>query len=225
MSKINQTIRTIQNLKSTRRINFTDRKIDEDKIDLIKKSILKTSNASNRQSYSIIILDEQKARELAFPGNKVFIYCIDFYRLKKCAENLGCEFDSQYFMQYSTALIDISLLVQSTVIASQSMGIDTLITNEIYHNKLEKTFELLKLPNEYVFPMIALCMGYSEEETVHKGRVDEDLVFFNNEYIKIEEKEINGIIEDTDYENTHIALMNTWKEMGFDHYMQCFFDK
>ncbi len=221
----NNVIETLLNLKTTRRTEFNTNKIEDETIEQIKKAILHTSNASNRQSYSIIVLNQEKAKELSLPGDKVFIFCIDFLRLQQCAKELDCEFDSQYFMQYTTALIDVSLLVQSTAIAAQSLGIHTLITNEIYHNKLETIFDALKLPNKYVFPMIAVCMGYSDVEKIQKGRIDSDHIFFDNEYKSCTKEEINSIIEEVDSKKNHICIMNSWSEMGFCHYYEWFFKK
>lgn len=222
---MNEVIKTILGLKSTRKPEFYSKEIDNEKIELIKRAIVKTSNASNRQSYSIIVLDEEKAKQLSFPGNKIFVFCIDFFRLQKCAEQLKCEFDSQYFMQYTTALIDISLLVQSTVIAAQSLGIDTLITNEIYQNKLESIFDILNIPENYVFPMIAVCMGYSNTEKKEKGRLDNSYLFFDNEYGKYTFNDLNKIIKETDAVENNIGIIDKWSEMGFNHYYEWFFQK
>ncbi|PKM95645.1 MAG: hypothetical protein CVU84_02250 [Firmicutes bacterium HGW-Firmicutes-1] len=223
---MNEVIKTILGLKTTRKSDFSNRIIEDEKIELIKQAIIRTSNASNRQSYSIIVLDEEKAREASLPGNRVFVFCIDFLRLHKCAEQLKCELDSQYFMQYTTALIDISLLIQSTVIAAQSLGIDTLITNEIYQNKLDTISPILNIPEAYVFPMIAVCMGYSKtEKKVEKGRIDSKYIFFDNEYGKCSIDDIKRIINETDSEERNIGLIQKWNEMGYNHYYEWFFNK
>jgi len=101
-----------------------------------------------------------------------------FYRLKQLSKELKKDFDSQYLMRFSTALIDISLLAQSTVLAAQSLGLDPLITNEVFHNKLEKIFSHIELPRQYVFPMLAVCMGYSKEgnHTPH-SRLNPNIIF------------------------------------------------
>lgn len=222
---MNEVIKTIFGLKTTRKSGFNSKEVDDKEIELIKQAIVKTSNASNRQSYSIIILDEDKAKQVSLPGNKIFVFCIDFLRLQKCAEQLKCEFDSKYFMQYTTALIDISLLVQSAVIAAQSLGIDTLITNEIYLDKLESIFDILNIPENYVFPMIAVCMGYSDTEKKDKGRLDSNYLFFNNEYGTYTINDINRIIDEIDDAENNIGLIDNWSELGFNHYYEWFFKK
>lgn len=222
---MNEVIKTMNSLKTTRKAEFSTKPIDDNVIELIKDTILTTANASNRQSYSIIVLDKAKAKTLSLPGEKVFIFCIDFLRLKKCAELLDCDFDSQFFMQYSTALIDISLLVQSTIITAKSLGVDTLVTNEIYHRHLEKTFEELDIPKAYVFPMIAVCMGYSDTSKKQKGRVSSEYIFHNNQYNRLSDDDLKRIIEETNDKDRNIGLISDWDEKGFDNYYEWFFEK
>lgn len=222
---MNEVIKIMSSLKTTRKSEFSTKPIDDRVIELIKDTILTTANASNRQSYSIIVLDKDKAKALSLPGERIFIFCIDFLRLKNCAELLDCDFDSQFFMQYTTALIDISLLVQSTVIVAKSLGVDTLITNEIYHRHLKKTFEELNLPKAYVFPMIAVCMGYSNTSKKQKGRVSSEYIFHDNQYNRYSENDLKRIIEETNDKERNIGLISDWDEKGFNNYHEWFFEK
>jgi len=213
-----------ETLKTTRKTEFNQKKISEGEMDKIKDAIFKTSNASNRQSYSIIELDTPAKEKLNFKGDRVLIYCIDFYRLKRCADKLNKEFNSQYFMQFTTALIDISLLVQSTVLTAQSLGIQTLITNEVYHKKIDAIFEHLELPENYVFPMIAVCMGYTDVDKPTKGRL-QDHIFYKSRYIDYTDEDIDKIIQTSDSVDMNIGLIKNWKEKGYNHYYEWFFDK
>ena len=224
---MNDIIKTLHNQKTTRRNHFSSVNITSDNIRIIKDSILKTPNASNRQSYSIIELDNKNAKSLGFPGDYVFLFCIDFYRLKGLAEILDIKIDCQYLMQFSTALIDISLLTQSTVLASQSLGIDTLITNEVFHNKIDKIFNHLNLPENYVFPMIAVCLGYSEQKEDIKphGRLNPEAIFHKNKYKIPSESDLKEIILEYDDEFRKLGLIDNWSEKGFSHYLEWFFEK
>ncbi|WP_105616428.1 nitroreductase family protein [Vallitalea okinawensis] len=222
---MNDIIEVFKNLKTTRKTEFNNDHIEEELVDKIKDCILRTSNASNRQSYSIIELDREQIKELGFRGDRVLIYCVDFYRLKLCAEELEQDFNSEYFMQFVTGLIDISLLVQSTVLAAQSLGIDTLVTNEVYHKKIDRLFNTLKLPKFFVFPMIAVCMGYTNKSKTVKGRLNKDNIIFRGTYKSFTKKDIKGIIEEVDDKKKRIGLIDTWDDKGYEHYYEWFFDK
>ncbi|WP_432667426.1 hypothetical protein R9X47_13660 [Wukongibacter baidiensis] len=223
---MNTVLRLLERQRTTRKNQFSTRKIRKEDIEIIKASILKTADASNRQSYSVIILDKNQVNTLGLAGDMVLIFCIDFYRLHRCSELLDCDFDSQYMMQFTTALIDISMLAQSSILAANSLGIDTLITNEIYHNKLEKAFDKLNIPQNYVLPMIAVCLGYSKTDNrKQKGRIDLNHIFHDNQYKKPSDNEVMRIIEEYDDEKRNIGLIENWKEKGYKHYLEWFFNK
>jgi len=134
----------LQTTKTTRRNEFSDQPISEDKIDKIKSVITNTANASNRQSYSIIILD--------------------------------------------------------------------------------KVFEILNLPECYVFPMLAFCMGHSKNTPKpKKSRLNPKNIFHENYYQIPIKNDIEDIIIEYDKEN--IGLISNWKEKGYNHYLEWFFDK
>lgn len=223
---MNEVLETLINQRTTRRNDFNGGRIDKNDIEALKATILKTANASNRQSYSIIIMDRGKAAGLGFPGDVVLLFCVDFLRLHKCAEKLGMDFDSVYPMQFATALTDVSMLAQSAILAAQSMGISTLITNEVYHSKLETLFKALDIPDKHVFPMLAVCMGYSEiKDKSAKGRLDPKQIFHENSYQEPDEDEIDDLISEYDDKDKNIALIRDWDEKGYAHYLQWFFEK
>jgi len=55
---MNDVIKSIQTLKTTRSSNFSEERISTDDFDMIIESCIKAPNASNRQSYSIIVLEK-----------------------------------------------------------------------------------------------------------------------------------------------------------------------
>lgn len=223
---MNDVINTLLEQRTTRRTNFSSKTVSKELINIIKDSILKTPNASNRQSYSIIELDRGNANILGFPGDHVFLFCIDFYRLNLLAKKLDKEIDTNYLIQFSTALIDISMLTQSSVLAAQSLGVDTLVTNEVFHNKTEELCTHLGIPENHVFPMLALCLGYStENETDHHGRLSPGIIFHQNKYEYLTSYDLEEIIYEYDDEYNKLGLLDNWRDLGFKHYLEWFFDK
>ena len=62
--KVNDTIKTIQNLRTIHG-NFTDKEIPDETIELILQSSIRAANASNTQAYSIIVVkDRQKMKQV-----------------------------------------------------------------------------------------------------------------------------------------------------------------
>jgi hypothetical protein len=71
---MNEIVNLLKNQNTTRRNQFTNKSIKQENFEVIKTSILKTANASNRQSYSIIVLVSDHAKILDFPGDKVLLF-------------------------------------------------------------------------------------------------------------------------------------------------------
>jgi len=104
---MNETLKVLNDLHTTHG-NFTDKEID----DLTLKSILETSvrgaNASNRQSYSIIVIrGKEKTEKITGYGAPVaLLVCVDFNRLYDIGEQLGYPSDYDNLFNYFTAHTD-----------------------------------------------------------------------------------------------------------------------
>ncbi|HEX9934334.1 MAG TPA: hypothetical protein VGB38_03980, partial [bacterium] len=206
--------------------DFSDAVVAEETIEQIQETIVHTANASNRQSYSVLVLDKKKAGTLGMPGSHVFVFCVDFHRLNNLALALNRTFDSGYFMQFVTAVIDVSLLAQSAVIAARSLGVDTFLTNELYHRSVEKSCSEFRLPPKRVFPMIAVCLGYAKERPGRKkGRLTSATVFHRNVYREIGADGVQSLIGEYDDPDRNLTLNSAWKQKGYFHYLEWFFDE
>ncbi|MDM7926627.1 MAG: hypothetical protein QUS35_11490, partial [bacterium] len=180
---------------TTRKDEFTAGAVPDELVETIQSSILQTANASNRQSYSVIVLDREKAGRLGLPGDRAFVFCVDFHRLYACARALEREFDSGTPMQFVTALIDVSLLAQSAVLAAQSLGLATRITNEVYQRNPDELFAELGLPEHRVFPMLAVSLGVrADPRKKQKGRLSRKFLFHEGRYRIPDDRDILEII-------------------------------
>jgi len=103
---------------------------------------IRAANASARQSYSVIVVEDRKIMKklCGFPGSKSLLFCVDFNRIADMAGYLNNEFQG-----------------------AKSLGIDSLFTNGIHRGDAERVFDILELPQEYCFPLIALILGYPSE--------------------------------------------------------------
>ena len=73
--------------------------------------------------------------------------------------------------------------------------------------------------------MIAVCMGYSKTEKLQKGRLNNNYIFFDNEYGNFSSEDINRLIKETDSKEKNIGLIHDWNEKGFSHYYEWFYKK
>ena len=129
-------------------------------------------------------------------------------------------------MQFLTGIIDTSLAAQTAVIAAKSLGIDSLITNRVYHTDLRKTYELLNLPKKGCFPLIAVCLGYPAREPEHrKGRLEGPGVIHHGKYHRLTPEEMDQLVQEYDDPKTYLGLVDDWHDKGFRHYLEWFYAK
>ncbi len=217
----NETLETIRNLHTTHG-NFQDKKIPDADLEQIKKASIHAANSSNMQTYSIVVVkDAAKIKEIStYTGSAMLLFCIDYNRLITCAKTLGHDYYPDNMTNFVTASINTSMAAQTAVIAAQSLGIDTLTTNGIHRGNMQRVWDILELPEEKCFPLIALVLGYATEEPpYHKGRLDNEGVFHEETYHKLTEDEIQQIIAAYDNKQNHLGLNEDWDKDGHKHYL------
>lgn len=223
---MNPTLQTLQDLRSTHG-NFTEQQVSNEDLETILKTASRAANASNRQSYSIVIVDDpDQMHELTgYRGSRLLVFCVDFNRLIDTAAQLGREYSVQGFAPFLTGAVDAALAAQTAVIAATSLGIDSLFTNGIHRGDIERAFSLLKLPKCHCFPLIALVLGYADADPAKlRGRLTGPGVVHYGEYTRATTEELAEIIAQYDDPETGLGLSIPWNEKGFEHYLEWFFD-
>lgn len=217
----NQTLEVINNLHTTHG-NFQDKPIPDADLDLIKKASVQAANSSNMQTYSIIVVkDRKKIKEVStYEGSAMMLFCVDYNRIIDCATLLGYNYYPDNMTNFVTASINTSLAAQTAVIAAQSLGIDTLLTNGIHRGDMQRVWSILDLPEKKCFPLIALVLGYATEEApFHKGKLEGTGIFYDGKYHKLTSKEIQQLIDSYDKKENHLGLYEDWDKDGHKHYL------
>ncbi|MBK5112072.1 MAG: nitroreductase family protein [Candidatus Heimdallarchaeota archaeon] len=222
---MNETIKVIQNLRTIRK--FSDKKISTKDLETIIKSSVRAANSSKRQNYSIIVVDEKEILDQMFYGSNIgLIFCLDFNRLIDTAKHLGYNYDPKNIRLFITGFIDTCLAAQTATIAAKSLGIDSIFTNSVHRAKIEDVYKFFNLPEQYCFPVIALGLGYPEEEPEWKmGRISGSGIIHKNKYKKLSTEELDQLVKD--YENQDLRLgvsAEKLSELGFERYLDWFFE-
>ena len=221
----NETLKTIGRLRTIHG-NFLDKPLPESTLQTILKASVRAANASNNQSYSIIVVKDRKMMNdlCGYQGGCLLLYCADYNRLKASAEHLGYAYFPDNVVSFVTASINAALVVQTAAIAARSMGIDYLITNGIHRGDMERVWKLLDLPRTYCFPLIAMVLGYPTEEPAHlKGRLDGPGVVHYEKYHRLTKEELEEQVRQYDDPEQHLALDEDWKAKGYEHYLDWYF--
>lgn len=222
---MNESLKNIQQLRSVR--SFTDRKINQEDLDVILEASIRTANASSRQAYSIIVLkDEEKIKAVCgYKGAVALVYCADNNRLMDIADYMNQSYEITPTIEFITDSTDAILAAQTAVIAAKSLGIDSLITNGVHRQDFNSIYELLKLPSKYCFPLIVVVLGYAENNAnPQKGRVKKGVIHYD-EYHHLNAEEIEEEINmfDSTEHKYGLTSYTQWQAMGLKHYYEWFF--
>lgn len=221
----NEVIRTIRGLRTIHG-NFLDKPVPEAALQTILQASLRTANASNNQSYSIIVVRDRgmMGRVCGYKGGCLLLYCADYNRLKASAESLGQVYDPGSMEGFVTASTNTALAAQTAVIAARSLGIDSLLTNGIHRGDMERLWTLLDLPQTHCFPIIALVLGYpTVEPPALTGRLDGAGVIHYEKYHRLTKEETEEITRQYDDKQRHLGLNDNWAGEGYKHYLDWYF--
>lgn len=224
-SPANETLKTIQSLRTIHG-NFQDKPLPESALQTILKASVRAANASNNQSYSIVVVKDRKMMNdlCGYQGSCLLLYCADYNRIKASAEHLGYAYFPDNVVSFVTAGINAALAVQTAAIAARSLGVDYLITNGIHRGDMERLWKLLNLPRTYCFPLIAMVLGYPAVEPAHlKGRLDGPGVIHYEKYHLLTNEELEEQVRQYDDPEHHLALDEDWKAKGYEHYLDWYF--
>lgn len=221
----NEILKTIKNLRTIHG-NFTDKMVPDEQIEQILQASLQAANASNMQTYSIIVVkDRAKMKNICgYQGGALLLYCVDVNRIQDGAKHLGYVCINDNIVNFVTAGMNAMLAAQTAVIAAKSLEIDSLLTNGIHRGDMERLWKILDLPKKGCFPMIALVLGYPAQLPAHdKGRYKGPGIIHHEKYHRMSKEEINKMMEVYDDPETHVALNENWSQGDHKHYFDWLF--
>lgn len=222
----NETLKTIHSLRTIHG-NFSERNIPESQLEQILQASIQAPNASALQCYSIIVIkDRNKMKNICgCKGSVLLLYCVDFNRLKVSAQSLGHAYHPDGIQSFITGSTSTILAVQTGVIAAKALGIDSLTTNGIHRGDIQRIWDILELPENHCFPLIALVLGYAiQEPAYHKGRLDGAGVIHNEKYHKLTSDDVDSITQKYDDKDLHLGLNDEWHK-DHKHYLDWLFTK
>lgn len=221
----NDTLKTIHSLRTIHG-NFTDRPVPDAALKDILDACVRAANASNNQSYAIIVVKDRKkmTQICGYSGGCLLVFCADYNRIKAEAAAMGYPFDAGDMGSFVTASTNTVLAAQTAVIAAKSMGIDSLLTNGVHRGDMGRLWKLLDLPEKHCFPIIALVLGYpAAEPPFMMGRLTGTGVIHDGSYHHLTQAEVEELIQQYDQAEKHLALRDGWSADGYKHYLDWYF--
>lgn len=225
---MNETIDLLNNHRSIR--EYTGENVKREHLDTIIQSAMSGPNWANGQQVTVIeVQDKARKKKLSeLAGGQIwidqapviFVFCLDFHRLKVAAENQNQSFtltnDSEYMLIGST---DVGIALGHAVTAAESLGLGTVPIGGIRKN-LDEVIELLGLP-QYVIPIAGLVVGHPANHSAQKPRLPLEAVHhkekYNHElhdYIHTYDKTMSDYLE----KRTSGADNSNWSHKILDFY-------
>lgn len=222
---MNETLETIHSLRSIHG-NFSSKEVTREDLETILNACLRAANASARQSYSVIVVEDRAVMKecLGYEGSKALIFCVDYNRIVNTAKHMNHTFQVEDIIAFITGSVDTTLAAQTAAIAAKSLGIDSLFTNSIHRGDITRVYKQFQLPEKHCFPLIALILGYPTKEPEDlKGRLKKGVIHYNK-YHNLTGQELDEIMQDYDNPQKHLGSIDNWKEQGFSHYLDWFYE-
>ena len=186
--KTNKTIEGMLNHRSIRK--WKQEPIGEEIVGILLEVANRTSTSNGLLQSSIIRITDQKKKDQIVKISKqaylatapeLFIFVADNFRNDRIlAEgNSATNFaaDGDRFLQ---GITDSAIMAQNVVNAAESLGLGVVYFGSVL-NEPRRLIELLKLP-ERTMPVIAVGIGYPDQEPQLKPRIHLETRVFENEY-------------------------------------------
>ncbi|WP_031517845.1 nitroreductase family protein [Desulfofalx alkaliphila] len=221
---MNEVLKTIHSLHTSR--DFSERAVSDDDLNTILDAAVRAANASSRQSYSIIVVDDRELMKEYFNyvGSKALVFCVDYNRIVDTAQHLNYEYSCDNISSFISGSTDAALAAQNAVIAARSLGIDSMFTNSLHRGDLSKFYQQFNLPEKYCFPLITLILGYGlEEKRGCKGRLRGPGVIHYGKYQPLTEEQLDQVVDQYNQPENKLGLPFFKPSEDFPNYLDWFF--
>ena len=189
-SKIQET-ETLKSILSRRSIRkFLNKPISKELLSLILAAAQSAPSKSNLQQYSILVIQDQNIKneisnligntKWALTAPIFFLYLADIRRNIKITNDRGYEHKNNNVDTFMNGVIDAALSMQSTICASESIGLGVCPISMI-RNIIEEVKVICKLPKG-VFPIAGLALGWPDQKSNVSIRLSQDIVIHFDKY-------------------------------------------
>ncbi len=189
-SKIQET-ETLKSILSRRSIRkFLNKPISKELLSLILAAAQSAPSKSNLQQYSILVIQDLNIKneisnligntKWALTAPIFFLYLADIRRNIKITNDRGYEHKNNNVDTFMNGVIDAALSMQSTICASESLGLGVCPISMI-RNIIQEVKVICKLPKG-VFPIAGLALGWPDQKSNVSIRLSQDIVIHFDKY-------------------------------------------
>ena len=189
-SKIQETV-TLKSILSRRSIRkFLNKPISKELLTLLLAASQSAPSKSNLQQYSILVIQDQNIKneisdligntKWALTAPIFLLYLADIRRNIKITNDRGYDHKNNNVDTFMNSVIDAALAMQSTICASESLGLGACPISMI-RNIIEEVKVICKLPKG-VFPIAGLAIGWPDQKSKVSIRLSQNIVTHFDKY-------------------------------------------
>ena len=189
--EIDQETATLKSILSRRSIRkFLKKPISKELLTLLLAAAQSAPTKSNLQQYSILVIQNQNIKneiskligntKWALTAPIFLLYLADIRRNIKITNDRGYDHKNNNVDTFMNGVIDAALSMQSTICASESLGLGVCPISMI-RNIIEEVKVICKLPKG-VFPIAGLALGWPDQKSNVSIRLSQDIVIHFDKY-------------------------------------------
>lgn len=193
-------MKTITEHRSIRK--FKNKKIEDNKLDLIYRAIAMASNTGNMQLYSVIATTAQNIKDalceqahfnqqMVKQAPLVLTFCADLNRFNKWCTLRNANPGYDNFLSFYTASIDSVIAAQNACIAAEEQGLGICYLGTTNYNA-HKIIEILSIPKNVV-PVTTIVIGYPDETPPQTERLPLQAIIHKDIYNDYSDDDINNL--------------------------------
>jgi len=208
--------------------NFTNQKVEEEKLNRILEAGVRASTTGNMQVYSIVVTTDHECREALNachfnqPATKapvMMTFCADFNRFNKWCEQRKAVPGYDNFHAFVVAAIDALLASQNVSLEAENQGLGICYLGTTTYTA-DRIIDILKLPKGVV-PVTTVVIGYPNETPGLTDRLPLEAVVHREVYNDYSPEDIDRIYAERDTQPLTLKLL---EENGKETLAQVFTD-
>ncbi len=180
--------------------SFTSQDIDDDLLNDLLTTGLRSSSSGNMQMWSVIITrdeaNKQKLYELhleqpmVLEASLVLTFCADVFRMREWVRVNNSKQSFDDLLGFLIGTVDAVIAAQTITLAAESVGLGICYMGTTW-SSADKIIDFLGLPKG-VFPVTSLVMGYPAENPDLRDRLPLELIVHQEKYHRMSDDEIRA---------------------------------
>jgi nitroreductase len=178
--------------------SFTAQDIDDDLLNDLLRTGLRSSSSGNMQTWSVIVTrDEANKRklyelhveqEMVLEAPLVLTFCADVFRMREWIRVNDSKQSFDDLLGFLTGAVDAVIAAQTICLAAESVGLGICYMGTTWW-AADEIIEFLALPPG-VFPVTSIVLGYPAEAPPLRDRLPLELLVHQERYQQLSDEEI-----------------------------------